>query len=172
MIAYRDAASSDAAMMAGLARRTFVETFGHLYGPTDLAAFLAGHSEAAWTAELAEPGLKVRIAEEEGEAVGFAKVGRLKLPATPLGKPAELRSLYILKPWQGAGVAPVLMDWAIDEARKAGADEMFLSVYVDNHRARRFYERYGFAYVGPYAFMVGSQADEDHILRLDLKERR
>jgi RimJ/RimL family protein N-acetyltransferase len=38
-------------------------------------------------------------------------------------------------------------------------------VYTDNPRARRVYERFGFELVGPYAFMVGNQADEDIIMR-------
>ena len=58
-----------------------------------------------------------------------------------------------------------LMDWAIDEARRRGAEELYLTVYTDNHRARRFYERYGFEAVGRYDFMVGSHADEDVIMR-------
>ena len=41
-------------------------------------------------------------------------------------------------------------------------------MYVDNHRARRFYERYGFEAVGRYTFMVGNHADEDHLMRLGL----
>ena len=41
------------------------------------------------------------------------------------------------------------MDWALDEARRRGAEELYLTVYTDNHRARRFYERYGFEAVGP-----------------------
>ena len=57
------------------------------------------------------------------------------------------------------------MDWAMEEARVRGASEMYLTVYTDNHRAKRFYERYGFEEVGPYSFMVGSQADEDIIMR-------
>ena len=55
-------------------------------------------------------------------------------------------------------------------ARAQGARELYLSVYVDNHRARRLYERYGFTFVAPYAFMVGAQADEDHIMRLALED--
>ena len=50
----------------------------------------------------------------------------------------------------------------------AARQEQFLSVYVDNHRARRFYERYGFEEIGTYAFMVGNHADEDHLMRLVL----
>ena len=77
-------------------------------------------------------------------------------------------SFYILKPWQGAGIAATLMDWAIAEARRRGAEEMFLSVFVDNARARRFYARYGFEQVGTYDFMVGTHADLDLVMRLKL----
>ena len=56
--------------------------------------------------------------------------------------------------------------------RARRADELYLSVFTDNHRARRFYDRYGFTFVQTYEFVVGSHADEDHILRLDLKEAR
>jgi ribosomal protein S18 acetylase RimI-like enzyme len=45
---------------------------------------------------------------------------------------------------------------------------MLLSVYIDNHRARRFYERYGFEEVGRYAFPVGGTIDDDRIMRLAL----
>ena len=163
MIAYRDATPADAPLLASLFARSFTETFGHLYKPQDLAAFLAGADERAWAEELADPGLATRIAEEEGVAVGFAKVGRVSLPVSPAGPAAELRQLYILQPWHGRGIAQELMRWTLDRAGAAGARELYLSVYVDNHRARRLYERYGFTFVGPYAFMVGDQADEDEI---------
>jgi ribosomal protein S18 acetylase RimI-like enzyme len=45
-----------------------------------------------------------------------------------------------------------------------------LSVYIDNDRARRFYERYGFAAVGRYHFMVGAHADEDIVMRRTLTD--
>ena len=170
MIAYRDATPADAPLLADLFARSFTETFGHLYRPEDLVSFLANADESAWAAELADPALAVRIAEAEGEAVGFAKIGPLSLPVTPSGPAAELRQLYILKPGHGRGIAQDLMSWVLDRARSQGARELYLSVYVDNHRARRFYDRYGFTFVAPYAFMVGAQADEDHIMRLTLED--
>ncbi len=60
------------------------------------------------------------------------------------------------------------MDWAIDIARAEGRTEMILSVYVDNNRAHRFYQRYGFVEIGRYVFMVGEQPDDDRIMRLVL----
>jgi ribosomal protein S18 acetylase RimI-like enzyme len=167
-IRYRDATPADAPLMARLGPQTFTETFGHLYSPENLAAFLENHSEASWRDELEHKGNKVRIAEADGEAIGFAKVGRPSLPFAVAGPTAELRQLYVLGPWQGEGVAPALMGWVIGEARRRGAEALFLSVFVDNHRAQRFYARYGFEAVGRYDFMVGTHADEDIVMRLML----
>lgn len=167
-IAYRDASPADAALMARLGPETFVETFGHLYTPENLAAFLANHSEANWRGELIDPLFAVRIAQADGAAIGFAKIGPPSLPFPVEGPATELRQLYVLKPWQGKGVAAALMDWAIGQARRRGADELFLSVFIDNHRARHFYAHYGCEAVGRYDFMVGTHADEDIIMRLKL----
>jgi diamine N-acetyltransferase len=168
-ITYREAAPADAPLLANLFERSFTETFGHLYKAEDLSAFLSRLEEQGWAEELGDPRLAIRIVEADGAAVAFAKVGTLSLPVTPDGPAVELRQLYVLKPWQGAGIAHELMRWTLDVANARMAEEMYLTVYVDNHRARRFYERYGFTFVAPYAFMVGSQADEDHIMRLALE---
>ena len=80
----------------------------------------------------------------------------------------ELHQLYVLKDHLGAGVGPALMDWAIATARDGGAGQLVLSVYVDNHRAKRFYARYGFVDIGRYDFAVGSTIDEDRLMRLML----
>ena len=165
-IGYRDAEPADAAALARLFVQSFTETFGQLYKPEDLAAFLSEKDEAGWAEELRDPGLSVRLVEVEGEAVAFAKVGPVSLPVEPKRPAVELRQFYVLKPWQGKGIAEELMRWVLDTAQAKGAEELYLSVYVDNHRARRFYERYGFEFFGPYSFMVGNQADEDHIMRL------
>jgi diamine N-acetyltransferase len=168
VILYRDAAPDDAPNLSGLGAATFVETFGRLYGEEDLAAFLLNHTEEAWREMLAEPGIEVRLAEDEGVAAGFATLAPRELPVAPNGPAAELRQLYILKPWQGLGVAQALMGWVLAAARARGAEELYLSVWAENHRAKAFYRRYGFAYVAPYKFMVGNQADEDEIWKLDL----
>ncbi|HEX8217519.1 MAG TPA: GNAT family N-acetyltransferase, partial [Allosphingosinicella sp.] len=150
-------------------RTTFTETFGHLYSPENLAAFLENHEEERWRAQLLDPTFLVRLAEHHGRAVGYAKLGPPSLPIEVARPAIELRQFYVLKPWQGAGISRELMDWAIGRARATGAEELYLSVFIDNHRARRFYARYGFEIVGRFHFMVGSHADDELILRLDLE---
>ena len=158
----------DAGTIAALMADCFTATFGHLYDPADLAHFLGGLTLERWQAELGDPAFAFLLAEDDGVAVGFAKMGPRSLPVEPAGPMIELRQLYLVAGQQGSGLAGRMMDRVIATARARGAGELFLSVYVDNHRARRFYERYGFEAIGLYTFMVGSHADEDHLMRLVL----
>jgi diamine N-acetyltransferase len=169
MITYRDATPADAAVLGGIARATFIDTFGALYKLPDLEGFLATRSDAAHAAMLQAAGCEVRFAEAGGSPVGFCRIGALQLPA-PEAQPGaiELHQLYVYKPWQGEGVAATLTQWALDRARARGAPEIWLSVFTENPRARRFYARQGFVEIAPYAFMVGSQADEDIMCRKTL----
>lgn len=167
-IIYRNANSDDARAMADLGSRTFTHTFGHLYRPSDLALFLRNHSPENWDRELNDPAFEVRVAERNGELVGYAKLGPPHLPFEPRGEAAELRQLYVVEELKGQGVADELIRWVIDRARQRRADYLYLSVFTDNHRARRFYGKYGFEPEGTYAFMVGTHADEDIVMRLKL----
>ena len=167
-VTYRTATAADVETIDRIFRTSFCDTFAHLYRPEDLNAFLGKFTREAWLGEIEDSAYVFRLAEDDGRPAGFLKLGPLSLPVEPAGKAIELRQLYVLKAWQGAGIAKELIDWFLAEARKRGADEIYLTVYVDNHRARRFYERYGFEVVGSYDFMVGEQADEDLIMRLTL----
>lgn len=167
-VTFRNAAPIDAEALAELGRRSFVDTFGHLYSPEDLTAFLANHSVDNWAQELADPAFAIRIGEADGRAVAYAKIGPPKLPFEPRGTAVELRQFYVLSDWHGRGAAGEMMAWVLDEARRRGGADLYLSVFVDNPRARAFYAKYGFVEEGRYAFMVGDQADEDIVMRLTL----
>lgn len=160
---YRGATAADLPAIDALFRKSFVATFGHLYAAEDLAVFLAKFTPEAWAADLAD--CSFRVAEDDQGIAGYVKAGALTLPAETAAPSRELRQLYLAERAKGSGAAQALLDWAVDEARAEGADELWLSVYIDNHRAKRFYERNGFADQGPYFFMVGNHADEDRLMR-------
>jgi len=167
-ITYRDATSADAATLGGIFDTVFSGTFGHLYLAEDLDAFLSSFGAADWEAQLTDPAFAFRIAEANAELIGYVKLGPLKLPVETNRPAMLLDQFYVLEAHHGAGIAPALMGWAFDEARRRGAEELYLTVFIDNHRARRFYDRYGFEAVGRYDFMVGSHVDEDVIMRKTL----
>lgn len=165
-VEYRAGTVADIPAIDRVFRDSFDDTFGHLYRPEDLSAFMTQFTPETWAQEMES--CAFRLAEADGEIVGFLKLGPLTLPVETDQPAIELRQLYLVKDWHGRGLAHALTDWAIAEARRQGARELYLTVYTDNHRARRFYDKYGFVEVGPYAFMVGNHADEDIIMKLVL----
>jgi len=164
-VRYRDAGPADAATLDRIFDASFCDTFAHLYQPEDLRSFLSSFGIEDWEEQLRDPAFAAQIAEVDGNAAGYVKLGPLKIPVEDESPALLLDQLYILKPYHGAGIAHALMDWTLEEARRRGASRLYLTVYVDNHRARRFYDRYGFEAVGRYDFMVGNHADEDIIMR-------
>ena len=169
MTAYRDAAPADGPSLAAMARVSFTETFGHLYAAQDLATFLdRTFGPDGLPAQIDDPAYRIRVAIEDDKIVGFAKIGPVVFPGDWPPRAIELHQLYVLSGRHGSGIGPVLMDWALDTARRQGASDMLLSVWTDNHRARAFYERRGFVEVGRYIFRVGDHEDDDHLLRLTL----
>jgi ribosomal protein S18 acetylase RimI-like enzyme len=164
-IDYRDAGREDAPSVANVFTTSFVDTFGHLYPREDLEDFLGTMTADRFGAQIADERYQFRLAFDAGRLVGYVKLGPPELPVDTPPDSIELCQLYVLRDWHGAGIAASLMNWAIATAAERGARHIQLSVYVDNHRARRFYKRYGFEPVGRYDFMVGSHADEDIVLR-------
>lgn len=164
-VTYRDATPADAAALHALFNSVFCDTFAHLYEPEDLSTFLSSFSIARWEERLRDPVFAVRIVEQDGVPVGYAKIGPMKLPVETSDSSMLLDQLYVRAEHHGSGIARQLMDWAIDEARRRAAKALYLTVFIENERAKRFYDRHGFEDVGRYAFMVGKQADEDIIMR-------
>ncbi len=158
----RAATAADAEMLAEVGAASFTAAFGYLYSAEDLASFLEiSHTPARLAHELADPALRCCIAEAGGAALGFCKV--VVSPAWPdIGNarfPVELKQLYCTAGTTGRGTGAALIAWALAEARTAGADEMRLSVWSGNHRAQKFYARFGFAKIAETTFRVGAQLD-------------
>ena len=165
MIEYRDARPEDGAALARMATQSFTDTFAHLYKPEDLDAFLVQtFGEQGLPAQIGHPDYRIRVAVDGGVIAGFAKIGPCHLPSPPVAVgAAELHQLYVLKDWHGQGIAHRLMDWVMETVRADGASHLVLSVWSENHRAQRFYARYGLVEIGAYGFQVGDQIDDDRI---------
>jgi diamine N-acetyltransferase len=163
----RRAGSADAATLAALGAETFSQTFGHLYPPSDLQAFLADtYSLERAMADLADPAKASWIAEADGQAVGFALAGPCALPhPQATASCGELKRLYLLKPWQNGGLGARLFDEALACLEAQGPRTIWIGVWSENHGAQRFYARRGFEKVGEYGFAVGRTVDREYIFR-------
>jgi diamine N-acetyltransferase len=165
-LSIRRAGPADAEALVAIGRATFAETFGHLYPPQDLAAFLAeAHGLARARADLADPAKAVWLAEAGGEVVGYALAGPCKLPhpeVTP--QCGELERLYLLAAHQGGGAGGRLLAEALAWLEQDGPRRLWIGVWSENLGAQRLYARHGFAKVGTYEFVVGQTRDHEFIL--------
>lgn len=166
------ARAGDAEALSRFAAQAFTDTFAHLYDPADLTAFLATWNPSERIrAQIADPGWAIRVARgPDGAIAGFAKMGPVDFdlpPDQPAEGATELHQLYVGEAAKGTGLAAALMQWAIGWARERGSI-LYLSVFIENHRAQAFYRRHGFVDVGRNPFRVGNHIDEDRIWRLDL----
>ncbi|NEB13407.1 GNAT family N-acetyltransferase [Streptomyces coelicoflavus] len=85
------------------------------------------------------------VAEDEsGEVVGWACVGPYR-DGEARTADAELYALYVDIGRAGAGVGQTLLRESVRRCETAGQARMLLWVLKGNTRARRFYERAGFA---------------------------
>jgi GNAT superfamily N-acetyltransferase len=167
---YHTPASAEGPALAAMARQCFTETFGQLYDDADLVPFLdQAYGPQELLVEMDDPQIEFRIACLDHAVIGYAKLSPLRAPAENARTGAlELCQIYVLARWQGAGVAPALMEWILARAKARGAPEIYLTVFDHNHRAKRFYARYGFSESARCTFRMGSRVDDDRIWRKSL----
>lgn len=167
-LAYRDGGPGDGEAIGELFCRAFTATFGHMYAPDDLALFLRNKTPGDFEAQLADPDYAFQLVEESGRLIGYIKLGPNELPGDAPDRTWELHQLYLDDAAKGRGVADALIDWGFAEARARGFAYLQLSVFIENDRARRVYEKRGFVEVGAYKFLVGNHEDDDRIMRVAL----
>ncbi|HEX7115242.1 MAG TPA: GNAT family N-acetyltransferase [Steroidobacter sp.] len=167
-ISIRRAAAADAATIARLGAATFTETFGHLYKPEDLQAFLSSsRSPERYQRMLGNPRMGLWLAVAGGtEPIGYAVAGPCKLPVEHLEADAgEVQELYVLAQYHGRRLGTTLLETALEWLKAQRFSALYVGVWSDNLGAQRLYGRYGFEKVGEYGFLVGDHIDREFILR-------
>lgn len=163
----RRAVVADAATVADIAARTFVETFGDLYPPEDLAFFLKdSYSVEKQAVILSHPDYAIFLLERDGVVVGHAAAGPCGLPHPQVAPgDGELKRLYVLREAQNGGWGARLFDTVLAWLERDGPRTLWIGVWSENFGAQRFYGRYGFEKAGEYEFIVGGTRDHEFILR-------
>jgi GNAT superfamily N-acetyltransferase len=98
--------------------------------------------EKNWTLTMEQSDRVVLVAEDgNGKLIGVAECEHAPID----GRLPWLQMLYVIPSAWGSGAGTALLHAALEEVRAAGHDSAWLEVVKEQTRARRFYEREGFA---------------------------
>ena len=147
-----------------------MDTFAAQNKPEDVAKHVAQrYSIAIQRDELTDPTFTYLIAEVDGRAAAFAMIGEPRSEScSKFAKPIELFRFYVDKSWHGKGVALPLMHACYDEALRRGGETICLSVWEDNPRAIRFYEKVGYAKSGTQPYVLGDDVQTDWVMTREI----
>jgi len=149
-----------------LARSAFIATYSD-HNPADIMAeyISTAFTRQQFSREMQDPNNLFLGIHEQGDLAGFVKLRSGPVPADVSLLPAiEIERIYTRAGHTGRGIGRKLMDAAVAAATERHYKAVWLGVWQQNHRAVAFYEREGFRIVGTKVFMMGSDAQTDHIM--------
>ena len=117
--AVREASEEDAERLSLVGSATFLETFaGLLEGSAIVAHCQQEHSPATYLRYLKSGGFAWLAEAKDGLApIGFALLTSATLPGSDSGNDLELKRIYALSRFHGAGVGNALLQAVIQRAR-------------------------------------------------------
>ena len=141
----RRARVGDAAGIAAVHVASWQQAYRGLMPPELLDSLSVPARTERWTRNLqgAQDGAWTLVAELDGEVIGFASIGPSR--DEDAGGAGELWALYLHPRTWGEGHGHVLHSHAVRALAETGAADATLWVLATNERARRFYERHGWA---------------------------
>lgn len=172
MITIRKATIQDAKHISSLGKKTFDQSFGHLFkNRGDLVTYLdETFSEEKIVHSLNKAHNKYWLVLEGAFAIGYAK---LQLQSTSefvdSEKVCKLQRIYFLKDYVSKGIGSKLHDAVFAEGSENESEYIWLSVLKENKKAITFYERYNYTIIGEHPFTIGSQKFDFWVMARKLK---
>ncbi|MBE7173659.1 MAG: GNAT family N-acetyltransferase [Williamsia sp.] len=169
-VTIREATIYDAGTIADLSRSTFYDTFASDNTEENMIIFMS--RQFTRDALLAEVGIRSNLfflAYCDGELAGYVKLRESKGPPELKEVPTmEIARLYVVKSMLGKGIGRALMKYSLDIARSRQKKAVWLAVWEKNERAMRFYTQWGFTTFSKQVFVLGTDLQNDWIMKKEL----
>ena len=153
-----------------IAIKTFVRTIPADVKESDLTVYIQDRfGKKVLKQSLSNPDSRFFIAKLNEKAIGYLKINFGNAQSDfkdPKGM--EIERIYILNDYFGQNVGKMLLDKALESARKKNLNYVWLGVWEKNPRAIRFYEKNGFVRFGNHSFKFGNDTHTDILMKLNL----
>jgi ribosomal protein S18 acetylase RimI-like enzyme len=160
MITIKEALPNELNMIQDIAYKTWPVTYGNILSNTHLTYMLEMFYSLDGLNKNLEDGHLFLLAEEDGNAVGFASY----VHHYPKNTVTKIPKIYVLPENQGKGIGKMLIEEIETRAMKNGDHIITLNVNRNNP-ARFFYEKIGFEIAAEENVDIGNGViQEDYIM--------
>lgn len=119
--------------------------------------------------QYADPNSQFYFLQNGEKVIGYLKVNLEEAQTeSKLKNALEVERIYLLAEYRGKGVGNILMDKAVAIARELNKEVVWLGVWEDNPSSIKFYQKYGFKIFDKHVFMLGDEAQNDFLMKLEL----
>ncbi len=164
MITIKKANETHVEILALLGTSTYHESHGHyIADKNDLKNYLEeAFSVSKISEDLKNPRNLFYILYKNELPIGY---GKIRLNSSPSGddsdKSCQLERIYILKEFIPLKLGQQFLNFLEKKSKELKYDRMWLSVYLENTRALRFYQKNDFQEVGKSTFTVNGKGYEN-----------
>ncbi|HSC80123.1 MAG TPA: GNAT family N-acetyltransferase [Chitinolyticbacter sp.] len=152
--------------LAALSLQVWLDTYAAAGIRPVLAKYaLEEFTEQRFQACLADPEVRLLLAERDGHLLGYARLDLAAICPVAGEEGVELATLYVQRHAAGQGIGSALLVLAEQQARSlTGIGRMWLTVYAGNERARTFYARQGWRDIGSTDFVIDDERHPNRVL--------
>lgn len=164
--------TADAELLRDFAERTFRVAYEDKNNADDFQAYCERHfSLDHILTEIAHPHSAFWFAFLDEQLVAYLKLNfDHHPPELNSDRTVQIERIYVEPALQGQKIGEKMLVFAQEQARLAGAEWIWLSVWSANPPAIRFYERNGYTILGTETFVVGTDAQMDWVMGKRVRE--
>ncbi|PAE13875.1 GNAT family N-acetyltransferase [Niallia circulans] len=157
---------ADIHKLQDISLETFDETFRNQNSPENMKDYLEkAFNLEQLKKELSNLSSQFYFVYLDKELAGYLKINRMDAQSEQMGEDSlEIERIYIKRKFQKHGLGQVLMNKAIDIAKKESKKKIWLGVWEKNKKAIRFYQKFGFVQTGAHSFYMGNEEQSDYIM--------
>ena len=162
--------TNDVASLQCIGKQTFYETFATGNTEEDMQMYLnESFNTDKLIIELQEQNSEFYFALLNNEPIGYLKLNFGEAQTELKDETAiEIERIYVLKEFHGKQVGQLLCDQALQTAKQASANYIWLGVWEKNLRAINFYTKNGFEEFDKHLFKLGKDEQIDIMMKLKL----
>ncbi len=166
----RTVRANEAQALSAIASQTFIDTYGIYNTEQDMERYLTENfSLDTIKKQYKNPDSFFYFAEWDKSIVGYIKLNKDKAQTDSILENAlEIERIYVDKNFQGKKIGNQFVQQAIAVARLMERSTIWLGVWDRNVKAVEFYLKNGFVEFGQHSFMLGSDLQNDTLMKFDL----